>query len=172
MRQVSSVLSTSSDNYRGVHRPCTRCCVPALVQGTDARQGRGFCDLGISGPSGSFRTALFWGFPCYCVIRVSQGIPHIGKCPFSVPQPTAVHGLPAGDYTNASCIDRNIDPTRRMQYDLPTLLACKWSEVDAAEYCLLNLVFGVLFLTAGLLRCSMYCPPPDVIPEGYIHVGP
>ncbi|OLP77238.1 hypothetical protein AK812_SmicGene42719 [Symbiodinium microadriaticum] len=37
-----------------------------------------------------------------------------------------------GDVTTASCVERNIDPRRRMEYDL----------------------------------CNMYCPAPEVIPEG------
>ncbi|CAE7251101.1 unnamed protein product, partial [Symbiodinium necroappetens] len=44
-----------------------------------------------------------------------------------------------GDVTTASCVERNIDPRRRMEYDLPT--------------------------------CNMYCPAPEVIPEGYVHLG-
>jgi len=44
-----------------------------------------------------------------------------------------------GDVTTASCQNLNIDPNRRMEYELPT--------------------------------CSMYCPKPAVVPEGYEHLG-
>ncbi|CAJ1361405.1 unnamed protein product, partial [Effrenium voratum] len=45
-----------------------------------------------------------------------------------------------GDSTIASCVELNTDPTRRMDYELPT--------------------------------CGMYCPPPAVMPVGYVYLGP
>lgn len=44
-----------------------------------------------------------------------------------------------GDVTTASCEDLNINPNRRMEYQLPT--------------------------------CSMYCPKPTTLPDGYEHLG-